>query len=262
MLARRGKEAGGRSQALRDRRVPVEIAAALGWAFAFILIQGLPALAHNEDLFWSGLEWWTEDRNTTRQYYEFTEQVPGDSNGAFADRVAEGAQKWNAIDINGPDNHFVRNGVVANYGPFGGCSTIADWKNGIHYREIPDNPAARTRLCRDTSVFGTDRIRWFQVIFDPDYTFYTGDTIGGLDSGERDLEGLSAHEFGHAVGGWLESSDNYHFESPRDGTICDPPYTSKHTMCASFPTGSDSYYRRTLETHDIHTYVQRYAPGG
>ena len=243
------------------RTVSMEAASAVAWGLVLVLIQAMPALAHNEDLFWSGLEWWSEDRNTTKQYHEFTQQVPGDANGPFGDRVAEGGRKWNAIDIDGPDNHFVRNGVVANYDPFGGCGTIADWKNGIHYRQTPDNNVALTRLCRDVSVFGTDRIRWFQIIYDPSFDFYTGDAQGGISS-ERDLEGVSAHEFGHVVGGWLESSQNGHFESPRGGTICETPYTSKHTMCLGWPGGPNGYYRRSLEPHDIHTYVQRYAPGG
>ena len=240
----------------------VEAAAVVAWAVALVLIQALPAFAHNEDLFWDGVEWATEDRNTTKQFYEFTTEVPGDANGAFADRVAEGGQKWNAIDINGPDNHFVRNGVVANYNPFGSCPEIADFKNGVHFREVPDNPVARTRICRANTVFGTDRIMWFQMIFDESHSFYTGNAQGGT-SGQYDVENVSAHEFGHAVGGWIESSENGHFQSPRDGaTICTTPYTSRSTMCATFIAGSNGFYGRSLESHEIHTYVQRYAPGG
>lgn len=248
---------------VRRRAGAIEVASIVAWAFVFVVLQALPAIAHDPDDFWSGYEWASQDRNTTKQYYEFTEQVPGDSNGAFADRVAEGGQKWNAIDIAGADNRFVRNGVVSNYDPYRSCGDIEgtsdEYKNGIHYRQTNGNAAAQIKVCWDARV-GTDRIFSFQIIFDPDVNWYKSDSYSGIGSGERDVEATSAHEFGHGVGGWTTSS-LYHFESPRDGTICSASYTSRHTMCsgAVWPNGSTNPYRRTLESHDIHTYVDRYA---
>jgi hypothetical protein len=114
----------------------------------------------------------------------------------------------------------------------------------------------------DESAIGTNPIKKFQITFDPTYNFYTGDAQGGTSS-QLDLEGVSSHEFGHVVGGWDIRSQNYHFQSPRDGAVCETPYsTNKHTMCVGWPNGSNHYYRRSLEPHDIHTYVNRYAPGG
>lgn len=49
---------------------------ALTWAFILILLCALPAFAHDPDLYWIGAEWGSQDRHTTKQYYELTIRGP------------------------------------------------------------------------------------------------------------------------------------------------------------------------------------------
>jgi hypothetical protein len=68
--------------------------AALVWGSIVIagLLAPVTAAAHEPGDYWR-LEWRSQDRGTTAQRYEFTEEVPGDANGAFADRVAGGRSR-------------------------------------------------------------------------------------------------------------------------------------------------------------------------
>jgi hypothetical protein len=136
--------AGGQDVMHRIERVAIASMTIL-LSLLLVFVFAPAALAHDDNDYWDA-EWRSADRGTTRQDYEFTEEVPGDSNGIFGDSVARGGQAWNAIAINGADMQFRRNGVVANYDPFNPCS-LDNYRNGIHYRQIPDNPLARTNLC-------------------------------------------------------------------------------------------------------------------
>jgi hypothetical protein len=229
------------------------------WILLFALATAIPASAHEAANFWRA-EWRSQDRGTTKQYYEFTQQVPGDANGAFADRVAAGAVKWNDIAINGADMHFVRNGVVADYNPIPPCNQ-PNYKNGIHFRDTPDNTDGYTTICISNIPFGTDLINNFQVIFDPDNSWYTGVDYTGIGSAQQDVQGLSAHEFGHAVGGWTESTQEGHFDNVSNPGLCGSgvPDSDKHTMCAKSGLGLEASLKRSLEPHDVHTFQNAYA---
>jgi hypothetical protein len=244
--------------------------ATLSWVVVLMLILMTPktARAHDPDNFWNGDEWAAEDRNTTRQRYEFMENFPGGANGNFGDRVAGGAQEWNAVAISGEDNHFVRNGVVADYGF--SCDSIPEYKNGIALRDTSTGGAADTRYCDDSRI-GTDRIFAFLIRFDPDYDWFKGSNPANIGSGQKDAEAVAAHEFGHVVGGWVTNSahpdpENPHFIYPRDGVICYSGIDREfaETMCGGStpPTGFENTWARDLESHDRHTYVDRYEPGG
>ena len=81
-------------------------------------------------------------------------------------------------------------------------------------------------------------------------TWYSG--TGDPPNGQSDVWSFSAHEFGHATGGWLSGSIGGHFGG---ATLC-PNSSSRHTMCASLPTGENWW--RSLEFHDSETFGNAY----
>ena len=122
--------------------------------------------------------------------------------------------------------HLVRNGVVANYDPFASCSTIPQYKNGIHYRDVPDGLLAIAPFCYTQVTPGTDLIDSFQVVFDPDFNWYRGVDYSGIGSSQFDVFGQAAHEFGHVVGGWIDPGGSCsdcvggHYDPTRNGALC------------------------------------------
>jgi hypothetical protein len=227
--------------------------AVLVWVLTLVLVPASPALAHSDDNYWFA-EWRSQSRGSSDQKYEFTQQVPGDGNGNFADRVADGAKKWNDIAISGSDMHFVRNGVVSNYNPWS-CPTW--YRNGVHYRTVPDFDAAAF-VCR--SWDGQYYVNSFQVIFDPDPSpggWYVGVDWNNQGPGESDVFGFSAHEFGHVSGGWSENwTPQGHFDPGANPNLCfnpSGPWADHHTMCKNTPpAGPSQGWVRSLEAHDIH----------
>lgn len=231
------------------------------WVLVISLFVSIPqASAHSDDTFWFA-EWRSQDRGTSNQWYEYTSQVPGGATGAFADRVANAAQGWNAIAINGSDMTFLRNGATGNYDPFASCGSIPHYKNGIHYRNIPDNSRAYGRVCITQVTPGTDLINSFQIIYDPSYTWYTGVNYNQIPSNQDDVQGVGAHEFGHVMSGWTASTPGYHFDYGANPNLCYPgvPHTGHHTMCNYPGSGLPSSLQRTLEAHDIDTIQLAYA---
>jgi hypothetical protein len=229
------------------------------WVLSLIALSAQPAHAHTPANFFFA-EWRSQDRGTTKQYYEITSEVPGDANDAFADRVADGAVKWNQININGADMHYVRNGVVANYNPFAPCGDIPHYKNGIHYRDVPDNPLATTHYCF-TDPPGTNLVDSFQIVFDPDKSWFKGADYTNIGSSQFDVQGVAAHEFGHASGGWWEDFSNEgHFDNQSNPELCGSgaPDSDKHTMCVNSGSGLEASLKRSLEPHDVHTFHDAY----
>jgi hypothetical protein len=88
----------------------------------------------------------------------------------------------------------------------------------------------------------------------------TGTSSGGISSSELDLEGLATHEFGHVVGGWTESTDEGHFDNSTNPNLCGSGVSDsdKHTMCTNLGSGLESWYKRSLQTHDTHTFQDAY----
>lgn len=218
--------------------------AVLVWALGFALIPTV-VLAHNPDNYYNGI--WTQNA-AAEILYEFTQQVPGDGQGDFADRVADGAQEWNAVPA--LDLTFKRHGVTGNYDPFQSCSDLPPYKNGIHYRDINENPAASAKVC-----YHDGHIDAFNIAFDPSYSWYKGTAPGGLGPNEYPVWGMSAHEFGHATGGWLDNTPAGHFDSQANPGLCDDT-DDRHTMCKNWATGQ--WRLRSLEAHDEETFGAAY----
>lgn len=230
-------------------------AAVLVWAVAIIL-AGSSATAHDQANYWA-VEWQSQHRGTTDQDYEVTQQVPGGANGPWGDRIADAGSKWNDINIGGPDMRYRRNGVVSDYNPYQDCIDIGVFRNGIHYRDTPNDSIAWTTACK--TWLGQFYVRNFQMVFDDDagnwYTEPTGETI---DPNDNDLGSIATHEFGHASSGWTNGSILGHFVHDRNAALCPEPATQAwHTMCS--PTLPGRVWRRTLEEHDVDTIQDAYA---
>jgi hypothetical protein len=184
----------------RQLERPLARAAIVSWML-FLVFLPISAIAHSVDQFWA-FEWASQDRGTSAQDYEVTDQVPGDSaKSPFPERVADGHNAWNDVNITDPDMDFARNGTIGNYNPFDACSH-PDFRNGLHYRDIANNPLAQTNICRHWTIWGY-QMRNFQVTFNPSYSWYTGSDGGGIGNNQNDVAGMRAHEFGHVVGGWV-----------------------------------------------------------
>jgi hypothetical protein len=233
----------------------VLVGAVLAWAAALSL-AGSSAHAHDPNNYWAA-EWQSQNRGTTDQDYEFTQQVPGGANGPWGDRVAEGGTKWNDVNINGPDMRYRRNGVVSNYNPYQDCIDLGVFRNGIHYRDTPNDSNARTSVC--TTWLGQFYIRSFQMVFDDDQgPWYTEPTGSTIDPGDNDVGSVATHEFGHASSGWTNGSVLGHFVHDRNAALCpEPPTQAWHTMCS--PSLPGRVWRRTLEEHDIDSIQEAYA---
>lgn len=137
-------------------------------------------------------------------------------------------------------------------GPCPTSSILGDDVNVIRSGEI-DGPAldsdegeggilAVTALCA-TPLGGV--AYHFTITYDVSEPWHFG--AGPIDAGTFDLQGVLAHEFGHATG-W-----GRHFENDT-GTEC--LATGRHTMCSTVSPGLLD--ARTLEEHDIDTWQDAY----
>lgn len=95
------------------------------------------------------------------------------------------------------------------------------------------------------AVPGTQIAQHFTVTYDRDEPWFFGDGLPAR--GEFDLQGILAHEFGHATG-W-----GRHFEE-NTGTEC--LLAQRHTMCSTVSPGTLD--PRSLEPHDIDTFEDAY----
>lgn len=174
--------------------------------------------------------------------WRFTEQVPPAN---FRDRVENGAVQWN--NVAGVNFNWVKQTPeYANFNPNpSSCTDIAHEKNGVHYRSVPSGFVAYTYTCSQSSFLVST-----QVVFSSSTGWYSG--TGATPSGLNDLWSFAAHEFGHATGGWLNNSIGGQFSG---STLC-PSNSSKHTMCANLPTGTNWW--RSLEFHDGETFGNAY----
>lgn len=233
-----------------------------GWlvmllSLVLVLLVSPHAEAHDDNNYWD-YEWRSQDRGTSAQDYEFTIEVPGESSSNFEDGVARGGNAWNAIAINGADMDFNRNGTVANYNPFNPCN-LAQYRNGIHFRDVPDDALAVAPACSLT-LPGTDLIENFQIVFDEDYTWYKGADYTEIGSNEYDVDGVASHEFGHVVGGWTEGTAEGHYDPSTNASLCGSGVSiyDRHTMCSGTGPGLQGSLRRSLETHDKDVFVLAY----
>lgn len=101
-------------------------------------------------------------------------------------------------------------------------------------------------LAFEATCTSGDRIVRTAIVFDDTGTsWYTGSSTS-VPSGKYDLRSVAVHEFGHAEG----------FAGHFSSTDTDCSGSDRNTMCSGLPSGTS--YKRTLESHDIHTVEAAY----
>lgn len=124
--------------------------------------------------------------------------------------------------------------------------------NAIHFKALPSTVFGSTLRCpSDSSDFTTVNITFNSV------KNWHYDIDEYPDNGFADFTGIATHEFGHATG--FGTPTNPHFS---DGdSICDGSL-GQHTMCSGATSQPQWNRLRTLEQHDMHTFVAAYSHGG
>ncbi len=119
-----------------------------------------------------------------------------------------------------------------------GCATAPSNGLWIITDDLPNLATESTCVSGDTIIRSV--IRFDNV----GTTWYMG-VDSSVPSGQIDLRSVAVHEFGHSAG------FAGHFT---ETSICSG--STRQTMCQGTPAGTS--YRRTLETHDKHTFVSAY----
>lgn len=127
----------------------------------------------------------------------------------------------------------------------GACSTAPS--NGVWIITYNLSSLGNTKWC----VTSTDIVKAVIRLDDVGTDWYTNSSTQ-VPSGKVDLRSVIVHEFGHAGGfGIGGGSNNNHFSG---SSICSGE--SRQTMCSGIPSGTS--YKRSLESHDEHTFASAY----
>lgn len=222
--------------------------------FALFVAFPVPAVPHSASTYFLVTYGSGDLPNIT---YRFTQSVP---NTTFRGRVEDGADKWTAVG--GVDLNLVRGSLTADNFAYANCNKGPTGVATVHYKDI-GGPFAYgvTIVC----LKNNGNIREFRIALNSD-VYGWNITTSDPGSSEVDVWSVSAHEFGHGVGGWLDASSGQHFSN---NTVC--PVNSSGGLFASWQTMCDSVdnltppddeyakkFRRTLEEHDIHTFENAY----
>jgi hypothetical protein len=124
-------------------------------------------------------------------------------------------------------------------------------------QEAQTGTSAQTSLCRPNA----STITRAAIRYDTSGRTWHTSTSTTVPSGSTDLWGVATHENGHANGwGW-----GFGTCSGAVGHFCqsDPPCspfteTNAHTMCPVWSTTNQTWWQRTLLTHDTHTFQAAY----
>lgn len=191
---------------------------------AFLLLLALigfsrQALAHTDEDYWTDGGIWSNGDVA----YDMETAIPGGLGSGQHDAIARGGQDWNALTS---EITFKRSGnEVAHFA----LNQTCNHPNTIHWHSL-SNALGATTLCYN--IFSTRIVR-FGMEFDNDQPWNYGDS--GIPSGMYQMSGVSAHEFGHAAGGWIENpADIGHYDSNHNPNLCGSsvPLSDRHTMCA------------------------------
>ena len=179
--------------------------------------------------------------------WTYTSNFP--SSTAFRQRMVDGSHEWNQENQSMQFNHLP--GDVATLS-FNEC-TIANYSyqdDRVGWGDIQsgtkDPYFAWTNGCLSFNSDG-NHMWFFRLQVSNDYSWYTGTST--VTSGQVDVWGMAAHEFGHATGRF-GGSDHGHFLEG-DETACPGAGgggTGYSTMCPHLNTGKEAW--RSLETHD------------
>lgn len=224
------------------------------------MLAGRPAAAHDPTLFYES-HWGSGDLPSIT--YKFNQNYPSVPAG-YRNRVLNADSEWDTVQ--GAVFFFQWQSGDSTLAFQSGCTTYEDLAyNGIVWYRDPGNFYGFVSLC----VTGTT-IDFFEFQVDNDQSWYTG--TGSPSGTQVDLQHIVTHELGHATGGWTDASQNGHFNNDNMCPFDPPPpewlplVQQWQTMCdtqdALDPDGGSTEYgntfRRSLETHDIHTFDDAY----
>jgi hypothetical protein len=176
--------------------------------------------------------------------WRFTSEFTGT---AKRNRVLDGSQEWDGVRCGGLSFGW----TLPDYGNYLAQNTCDKPRehNGIHWEELRGAYAStHTCLTPDLQNFWN-----FAMVFDSGDVWNTG--TDNPTSSEIDMWHVATHEFGHgtAFDGEFLDLDACPFEQ----------FGSWNTMCESVEVLTDESergrkFRRSLESHDIHTFQAAY----
>jgi hypothetical protein len=169
---------------------------------------------------------------------------PPDSPLPWRTRMREAGANW---DLGATGRPYVNMPNSTQTWTSNACTAYQQgWPSGIH---MGAGSIAATSLCASGALVLNAQIR-----FSPAYGWHVLDSFPPAGSTDYDFESVATHEFGHAMGGWLDppvSLGHFTTGSPADCTRPD-----LYTMCADAWPGEAS--KRTPTSHDVHTMANGY----
>lgn len=224
------------------------------WFVVGLALGSLPlsllgiANAHNEAVFYDA--WWhPADIPVT---WSFDDDFPDASPALRRDRVRDSFDTWQSAP---GVLTFDRKADIA--GSSDGCQPagksvvlwpLMDGEGGV---------LAETRVC--TYVGQPNRLKSFWIRVDRSENWYF-QTSTPPPSNKVDLQAVATHEVGHATGWGFANAQDHMGEN--QGVLIQPEYTNRcentpiETMCPFIGFGEGFW--RSLETHDLHTFDNRY----
>lgn len=213
-------------------------------------LTAIPASAHPEGVYYPHP--WRMNALTGRfaVSWRFTPEFPADA--GFRARVREGAQQWNNVGARLTLKEVAA--AESNYAGRGCGNQLLQGtdRNGMHWEAIdgPGGHLAVTWLCFGTIGLNANRLYSFDMGWDSAESWHI--PTSDPPSGTIDVGSAASHEFGH-VTAWEPHFDDV---AGANGSLCTVGDVNRHTMCAYYEPGT--LRMRTLESHDIETFVNRY----
>ncbi len=183
--------------------------------------------------------------------FKYNDQFP---TGAWRNRIEDAVTKWNDVQPNQISFQSLPNDNSKNYSA--DCSHYSQEEDVVYYLDFGQSFYGWSPAC----YLANGNIKQFVMVFNS-YWNWNRQTS---DPGNTEIDALSTavHEFGHAGGFYGHFSD-----TSAGGTCPLGDYSGWQTMCDSVGNltgGTDNElgkkFRRTLESHDEHTFDNAYGP--
>lgn len=178
---------------------------------------------------------WTSDID-----YNIGFRHTGFTGSDFTNSVHAADNPWDGISGNWFDFNWgtTDTGVTT----WGGCTTVPS--GGLWVGTGAISALATESTCTSTS---TGNITRSSITVDRTGRTWHQGSSSSVPAGSTDLRSVLIHEFGHATG------FAGHFVN---SSITDCTGSDRNTMCSGLPSGTS--YKRSLESHDIHTIQAAY----
>lgn len=178
--------------------------------------------------------WWSTYTVHWRFRDNYPESLKAAANLAFT--------QWNSTHSQtSPEPYYINDGTTTYVGNYADPCTNS--YNLVYYRNLSadyldPNIIGDTRWCETSGL-----VSRFNLAINNQKSWWGGQGAPGPT--QLDVQAVVTHEVGHATG-WYG-----HFDGAGAECGADP-----HTMCPSINPGTTA--KRTVETHDIHTFLAAY----